>query len=62
MSLSKRLSLKLKRTWYGKRSKGTPVPGPSKKTTQVVSKPDFTTWCQEFRVSSKFNLDQAVYF
>jgi len=59
---TKRIAVKVKRSIYGKRAKGTPVPAPTRRTVQPIEKLSFAQWAQELQVSSKFRVDVAVYF
>jgi hypothetical protein len=58
----KRLNVKIKRAIYGRRAKGTPIPPARTRTVQVGPIPGFFNWCQEMNVSSKFKVDQPVFY
>ena len=58
----KRLNVKIKRTIFGKRVKGEPVPPLSIRTVQVGPVPGFFNWCQEMNVSTKVDRTKPVFY
>jgi hypothetical protein len=58
----KRLNVKIKRTIFGRRAKGNPIPPLHIHTTQVDQSSGFFEWCKEMQVSSKYQIDKPSFY